>query len=115
MSEDYEIWLDPMGRPAKLICLGHPKPVVDEDGYSEDWFPEQPGQRPPVEYRIEAVHNARLALREVVFPVEPWSPYDAISDRLVANGFTPPPPTEAEMAQCEHGLSAQLCSGPNHY
>lgn len=107
--EEYEIWLDPLGRPARLIPVGMPD-------YGDDpWFPEQPGQRPPYEYRIEAVHNPRLALREVVFPVEPWSPYDAISDRLVARGWTPPAPTEEEMAECEHGLSARWCSGPNHY
>ena len=107
MSEDYEIWLDPMGRPARLIPVGTP----NLDG----WYADEPGQRPPYQYRIEAVHNPRLALTETVFPYEPWSPYDAISDRLTANGFTPPAPTEAEMAVCEHGLSAQLCSGPGHY
>lgn len=106
MNTDHEIWTDPMGRPARLIFLGH---------LATDWYPDQKGQRPPATYRVEAVHNARLALTETVLPVEPWNAYDAISDRLVRMGFTPPPPTEAEMATCVHGLSASLCAGPGHY
>ena len=106
---DFEIWTDPLGRPAKLIPVGMP------DFGDDPWFAEAPGQRPPYEYRIEAAHNSRLALTRVVFPVEPWNAYDAISDILVRDGFTPPPPTAEDLAECEHGLSAHLCTGPNHY
>jgi hypothetical protein len=111
MAADYEIWLDPMGRPAHLIPVGEPVPAEGED----PWFADDPGMRPPFTYRIEAVHNPRLALTETVCPYEPWNYYDAISDRLIRNGWTPPAPTEGEMAECEHGLSARWCSGPNHY
>jgi len=107
-----EIWIDPQGRPAYLIPVGPPT-LVDEDG--EGWYPDQPGQRPPYEYRIQAAHNERLALKRVVFPVEPWSPYDAISDTLIREGFTPPAPTAEELATCQHGLSLSLCAGPGHY
>lgn len=104
-----EVWMDPQGRPAYLIPVGAPD--FGEDG----WYADQPGQRPPFEYRIQAAHNERLALKWVVFPVEPWSPYDAISDILVAEGFTPPSPSADELLTCQHGLSLSLCAGPGHY
>ena len=107
---DHEVWTDPLGRPAYLIPVGAP-----DFGEDDPWYPDFPGQRPPFEYRIEAVHNPRLAFKRVVFPYEPCSPYDAISDILIGEGFNPPPCTEAELAMCEHGLSAQLCAGPGHY
>jgi hypothetical protein len=107
MTEEYEIWTDPLGRPARLVPVGRP-----DDG-DEPWFAEGPGQLPPYEYRVEAVHNPRLALREVVLPLAPWTAYDAIFDRLVARGWNPPPATEE--ATCEHGLSASLCGGPMHW
>lgn len=104
-----EIWTDPQGRPAYLIPVGVPAPDFGDEG----WYADEPGQRPPYEYRIQAAHNPRLALKRIVFPYEPWSPYDAISDILVADGFTPP--TAEPEAECVHGLSLSLCAGPGHY
>jgi hypothetical protein len=108
-AKDFEVWTDPVGRLAYLIPLGLP------DLGEEGWYADEPGQLPPFEYRIEAVHNPRLAIRRVVLPLAPWGPYAAISDVLVAEGWTPPPLTEDELAMCEHGLSANLCAGPGHY
>ena len=101
-----EIWTDPAGRPAYLIPVG--APVFEDDG----WYADFPGQLPPFEFRVQAAHNPRLALRKVVFPYAPWSAWDAVSDILIAEGFTPPARDEAE---CEHGLSLSLCAGPGHY
>lgn len=105
-----EIWLDPLGRPAELRHVG----LTAYDG-DDAWYAEQPGQLHPHTYEVRNVANPRLRLTRVVFPVEPWSPYDAISDLLVRDGWTPPAATVEELATCEHGLSAQLCAGPNHY
>ena len=107
----YEVWLDPLGRPAHLIPLGFPCQADDED----PWFAEDPGQLPPYTYELRNVANPRLALRLTVCAYEPWTSYDAIFDVLVGDGWTPPPPTDAELATCEHGLSALLCAGPGHY
>lgn len=102
-----EIWTTPEGVFVEL----HPVPnhFDDEDG---GWFPEEPGQRPPQSYELRDA-NGSVALAFTVFPNEPWSPYEAASDKLVSWGFAPP--ASEPDALCEHGLSASLCSGPNHY
>ena len=99
-----EIWTSPDGIACELFYVGG----VD------DWFPEGPGQRPPARYELRVHGHRDIVVEEhTVFPLEPWSPYDAISDRLIAYGWEPPP-SEPE-PDCEHGLSANLCHGPNHY
>ena len=72
-----------------------------------DWYPEGPGQRMPQFYTV----GDRTF---PVFPLEPWSPAEALSDLLTSWGWedlTPQP----ETLLCDHGLSLDLCSGPNHY
>lgn len=116
-----EAWTDPAGRLAELVAVAHPTAApLAAEGYPEDyeddgWFADFPGQRPPQSYELRSVVDGSVLRSDTVFPVEPWSWYDAIADRLVADGWTPPAPTEAELEECEHGLSAMLCSGPNHY
>ena len=104
-----EIWTSPDGLPAALTLVELP-PLADGD---DGWFPEGPGELPPRSYEMRV---GPIAVWErTVFPYEPWSPYDAVSDILRHEGWTPPPPTDAEMAECEHGMSARYCSGPGHY
>jgi hypothetical protein len=93
-----EVWLDPLGRPAHLTFLGSPEaafPELTADEDYEPWFPEGPGQRPPVVYELRNAANPRLRLTRTVFPLEPWSPYDAITDILVREGWTPPAQEDA--------------------
>ena len=97
-----EIWISPKGNPGELHYVG----TIDE------WYADFPGQRPPACYELRQVGGSGL-MRYTVFPLEPWSAYDAISDTLRRDGWTPP--TAEEMAECEHGLSAALCAGPMHY
>lgn len=88
----------------------------EEAAMWEPWYPDFPGERPPQTYQLTRVGNPYDVVAEfTVFPVGGWSWYDAASDRLLRDGYDPPPPTEADLAVCEHGLSARLCSGPNHY
>lgn len=102
-----EVWESPAGVAATLE-------PVDVPGLLDEWYPESPGARPPRVYRM--VDAAGLTVTEfTVFPVEPWSWYDAASDLLVKEGWTPPPPTAEDLAVCEHGLSVSLCAGPGHY
>jgi hypothetical protein len=96
-----EVWTDRDGRAATLHYAGT----------VEGWFAEGPGQRAPACYELWA--GERLVATHTVFPVEPWSAYDAISDRLVAEGWDGPPVEDPGV--CPHGLSAALCAGPGHY
>ena len=77
-----------------------------------DWFPESPYERPPQTYRIDN-NNTGESILTTVFPLEPWSAYDAIGDRLAGWGWTDT--TYEDPGTCEHGMSAALCEGPNHY
>lgn len=111
-----ETWRSPAGVPAVLTPYT-PEPYVpddDEEYYDEGWYADFPGQRPPQSYRMVTLWGVTVD-DFTVFPLDPWSPYDAASDRLVREGWTPPPPTDEELAQCEHGLSLRLCAGPEHY
>jgi|PlaIllAssembly_1097288.scaffolds.fasta_scaffold00151_3 hypothetical protein len=111
-----EIWTTAEGVAAKLLPVDfEPYDGDDEEFGGYEWFPEGPGQRPPQRYVLEAVETGEIIFDYTVFPYAPWSPYDAIFDVLMKEGFTPPPPTEAELALCEHGMSANGCSGPNHF
>jgi hypothetical protein len=103
---DNELWTSPDG----FVCELVPVPWPDEF----EWYADQPGQRPPRFYELTSVDDVFTEER-VVYPVEPWSPYDAISDQLIRDGWTGPPPTEEQLATCEHGLAAWLCAGPEHY
>lgn len=96
-----EVWTHDDGSTAELV-------VADTD--PGDWFPESPGHRPPVTYELR---SAGVAVGVwTVFPVEPWGPWDALVDLLAREGWRPP---AEEYRTCEHGLSADLCAGPNHY
>jgi hypothetical protein len=106
-----EVWTTSEGVSVELRPVPWPPLEADED----PWFPESPGHLPPVKYHLVAVATGEVVDERVVFPVAPWSPYDAVSDLLLRDGYEPPPLTEAELAECEHGLSAALCAGPGHY
>ena len=109
-----EIWIAPDGLPAELTLTSiAPAEVDPETGLDDEWFPDAPGARPPVAYEMRV--GPIVVWERVVFPYDPWSPYDTVSDVLCHEGWTPPPPTEAELAECEHGMSARYCSGPAHY
>ena len=87
-----EIWTDPTGRPVELEYVG-----LTGDGEDEfDWFPESPGHLHPRTYLVGGIEF-------VVFPVEPWSPHDAISDTLIREGYEPPPPTPEKEARIGYG------------
>lgn len=88
-----EVWIDPLGRPATLTYLGSPEdayPEMTQEEYYEPWYPDFPGQLPPVVYELRNVANPRLRLLRTVFPLAPWTPYDAISDILAREGWVPP-------------------------
>ena len=104
-SPEVEVWLDPAGRPAELHYCG---PIPAE----AEWFPEGPGQLTPRRYELRMLDGSGVE-GFTVFPLAPWSPYDAVYDVLVAGGWEAPAQTAAEL--CEHGLSAELCEGPGHY
>jgi len=75
-----------------------------------EWYADDPGQRPPQGYEITigaTIHQTTVS------PYEPWSAADALSDHLHAQGWTDLDAVEPD--ECEHGLSADLCSGPAHY
>lgn len=77
-----------------------------------EWFAEGPGQRPPQFYDMMASDGITYKSL-VVFPVEPWNPADALADKLVSQGYKDLSPIDEET--CEHGMSASLCHGPQHY
>lgn len=109
-----EIWVSPEGLACELHYVPF-QPSTDDPDW-EPWYPDEPGQRPPAHYELRSTFSGDVAKCLTVFPVEPWSPYDAVSDQLVRNGWHPPPLTPEELAECPHGLSAQLCADPiNHY
>ena len=87
----------------------------DEEDYGDDgWFPESPGERPPVAYKLVPVDGVGDDHHYTVRGAY-YCAYDDVAYMLVRDGWTPPPLTEAELATCEHGLSARLCAGPGHY
>lgn len=105
-THDFETWVHPNGLPCKLV------PVPTEgDG---EWFAEEPGQRPPQSYELRP-EVPGLKFGFTVHPGELWSAYDAISDELVRTGWHRDTANDEPYRECEHGLSADLCSGPNHY
>jgi hypothetical protein len=104
----HEVWTDPAGVRAELI------PVANDPELDAEWYPDFPGQRPPRSYELRS-GDGSVVRSDTVFPLEPWSWYDAISDRLAADGWSPPALDPAELEQCVHGLSASLCAGPGHY
>jgi len=103
---DYEIWTDPEGRALDLV------PVAQD--FDDGWYPESPGQRPPQTYHMRDGFGITHA-EHTVLPLAPWSAYDAIHDRLQREGWTRDTSNDEPYESCEHGLSASLCSGPNHY
>jgi hypothetical protein len=97
MPATNEVWIDPTGRPVELEYVGLTGDGEEgPDGETYEWFPESPGHLHPRTYLVGGIEF-------VVFPVEPWSPYDAIADILLRDGYTPPPPTEAELARIGYG------------
>lgn len=114
MMTETETWICPdSGRHAHLIPVPMTADDID-DAY--EWYPEEAGQRPPQAYEMHVprIDGTKLVIAFfTVFPVEPWSAYDAISDKLRRYGWVQVNPYVPET--CEHGLSADLCSGPNHY
>lgn len=104
MSTNPEVWISPEGEEVALNCLG-------DKGF-DDWYPEEPGQRHPMRYAM--VNEAGQDVYAfTVFPLEPWSPYDAASDHLAALGYVMR--DEPVFETCEHGMDANLCAGPGHY
>jgi hypothetical protein len=106
-AEDHEIWTSPKGTRCHLV------PVAIDLG---DWHPESPFERRPQGYELRCVRTGTVVAAPVVTPLEPWSPYDAVSDRARGAGWTRlPHPDDRPYVECEHGLDADLCSGPMHY
>lgn len=88
-TEEYypqEVWFSPDG----VRCYLHPYvPEPPDSEEWEPWYPEQPGMRPPQSYKMVRVDPPNTIEDDfTVFPVDPWSPYDAASDRLVREGWT---------------------------
>lgn len=112
-----EIWVSPAGLPVEIkpVAFEPYVPADDEDYFDDAWFPEGPDQLPPQRYLIVSLADGAVLDDRTVFPYRPWGPYAAITDIMLSEGYEPPAPTEEELAECEHGLSAALCSGPNHY
>lgn len=114
-TETREVWTSSAGVATYLTPVPFDPPEPTDDGDVWEWFPEFPGARPPRRYNMIAVDDGRVVLDHTVFPYEPCSWYDAISNFLIHDGWEPPPPTEEELALCEHGMAAWLCAGPSHY
>lgn len=110
MTHTPELWSVPEGNFAGQLVELRPAPWPDDF----EWFAEGPGQRSPQFYDL-ALKDGTIVRSTVVFPCEPWSPYDAISDKLRAEGYERQDHPDDRHDVCEHGLSANLCSGPNHY
>lgn len=53
---------------------------------TSDWYPDEPGQQRPVRYRLTNQTTGEIE-HEVVFPLDPWSPADALQDRLHSLGW----------------------------
>lgn len=104
--------VDMAAREADYLLL-----LTDEEAEMwEPWYADFPGQRPPQTYQLTEVGRPFDVVDEfTVFPVGGWSWYDAAQDRLLRDGYDGPPPSEEDLAVCEHGLSQRLCAGPNHY
>jgi hypothetical protein len=118
-TETREVWTSPDGVPCYLTARNTAEveaAMAAEYGDEwEPWFAEDPGARPPRYYHLLAVSDGRVVESYTALPYEPWSWYDAVSDWLLRNGWDGPPPTEEDLAECEHGLAAWLCAGPGHY
>jgi len=106
-AEDYEVWVSPKGTPCHLVPVATPADF--------EWFAEEPGDRAPQFYEMRHVGTGTVVASPVAWPVAPWSPYDAISDKARAAGWRCLDDEGREDRQCEHGLSLELCSGPLHY
>lgn len=90
MTTDLWIWIDNDGH---LVDV-HPVPGAGEGYETEDgewvegWYPEQPGERPPQRYEMTWLSTpTRPAEFHTVYPLEPWSAYDAITDELLSRGW----------------------------
>lgn len=116
-TETREVWHSPTGVACYLtpVALILPEEMPDLPEDYEPWYPEGPGERPPVRYHLVSCAGGTVVEDHTVYPYEPWSWYDAISDWLIKEGWEGPPPTAEELEVCEHGLSARLCAGPMHY
>ena len=97
-------WKNQNGAPMTVTPTGWP------DGF--EWFAEGPGQRPPTFYELRSTRTGATEVM-AVFPVEPWSAYDAAGDKLRGRGWSDCSPVDHEL--CEHGLAAAMCYGPGHY
>lgn len=110
-----EVWITPSGKATELHFTGQVR-YESNDGEDYSWYADFPGQRHPAGYEMTVAGQPFDVVAEfVVSPTGGWGYYDAIVDLLIHEGWTPPPLTEAEMAECEHGLSLALCHGPGHY
>lgn len=113
---DQWTWITSKGHSVDVRDAGYfdPASLSDEDAeFYEPWFAEGPGQREPRYYdlvNLTTGESVRLCTGVVY---EPWTYFDAISDKLKAWGWTDT--TLEEPGTCEHGLSAALCAGPEHY
>jgi hypothetical protein len=106
--EAREYWIIPEGNFAGQLAELRPDALPDDF----EWYPDGPGQRMPQAYSLH-LQDSRVVKSFMVFPVEPWSPYDAACDKLRDQGYEMVGGRQPET--CEHGLSADLCAGPGHY
>lgn len=131
-TETREVWTSPSGVACYLSPVSRAESdrrereylstLSDEEldewysvGGDEGWYPDFPGEREPLLYELIDVDTGVVVDSFVSRPYEPFNWYDAVSDELTREGWEGPPPTEEDLAVCEHGLSARLCSGPGHY
>lgn len=103
---EYWIWIDTDGWPVDVRPVsGAGDGYETEDGqWVEGWLPDGPGQRPPQQYQVTwlewsmGIHGiVRSPSREAeyitIYPLEPWSAYDAITDELHRRGWREQAPT----------------------
>lgn len=103
------------GKTVRLDYAGIP----DDDESLGEMIAESGGSLSmPSMYSLTEVGTG-VSLREfLVFGEGGFSPYEmALHLAVNREGATPidPAPSMNESLVCEHGLSAALCSGPNHY
>ena len=70
-----------------LVTFGGQESDLMEEQDFEPWFAEEPGQKPPVTFSL-ITEDGQVFDQITVFPLEPWTAWDAIEDRLMADGWT---------------------------
>jgi hypothetical protein len=104
----------------ELVRLEYVGSAHDREGYGEglsEMMAESPGLYMPSFYSLTEVATGKTH-EFLVFGEGGFNPYEMASHLAVSReGATPvaAPVSMNESLVCDHGLSAALCAGPDHY